>query len=476
VTRLVRGTCTLAVCVRILFCSTAMVLATASTSAQDTFTAGSVRALSGSSVSVPLSIRDVSGAPLSVNLAASSRIQALSFKLTASPAGSVTGISFERDGVLQSLTPLYERTAGTAGSIGYVGSFSVTSNAIPFTLNAAAPGNRIGTLVVAVAPGLADGTQIALTFDAGLTLLANQTGTLTESLYNHKLQLVNGQIIVGGTATTTTLTSTPNPSSSGSSVTFTATVAPAAAGTVAFRKGAQLLGHGTLTGGVATFTTSALPQGMHTITAYYEGAGVHLASQSAPLTQTVNVPGLATPPSVNAIATSATSVQVTWPAVSGAASYEVARSFNGSAFAVAGTSLTNSFTDNGRTPGVTYLYLVRTVDSGGAKSIDSVKDAATTVMFTDDPPIVGATKVKRVHVTELRTAVNAYRVSAGLAAAVFTDAVPTIIKRVHVEELRAALQAARTAYGLPSLTFTDASLTGLKVKAVHFTELRMAVK
>ena len=464
---------------RILFCSATIALAAASASAQDTITAGSVRALSGASATVPLSIRDSSGAPLSVNRGAAARIQAIAFKVTASPAGSVTAIVFERAGVLQPLTPLYERTAEGSGFLGYVGSFSSTANPIPFTLNAPLPGNRIGTLFVDVAPGLADGTQIDLTFDVQLTALSNQTGTVVESVYNHKLKLAGGSIIVGGIATATTLTSSPNPSPAGNDVTFTATVSPATSGTVAFRNGGQFLGLGTITGGAATFTTSSLPEGTHTIRAYYEGTGEYLGSEATPVMHTVSGPPIAPPASVNAVATSTTSVQVSWPEVAGAASYEIARSSNNSAFSVAGTSLTTNFTDSGRAAGVTYLYVVRAVAPGGGKSLDSVADAATTILFTDDPLTAGTTKAKRLHVSELRTAVNAYRAGAGLAAGVFTDPVltaATAIKAVHIEELRTALQAARTAYGFSPLTFTNASLAGLKVKAVHVTELRAAVK
>ncbi|MGZ4808496.1 MAG: hypothetical protein ACXV7D_04130 [Thermoanaerobaculia bacterium] len=43
-------------------------------------------------------------------------------------------------------------------------------------------------------------------------------------------------------------------------------------------------------------------------------------------------------------------------------------------------------------------------------------DLATTVIFTDSSLVAGTTVVKSVHVTELRTAANAVRQLAGLAA------------------------------------------------------------
>ncbi|WP_240510037.1 Ig-like domain-containing protein, partial [Streptomyces malaysiense] len=78
-------------------------------------------------------------------------------------------------------------------------------------------------------------------------------------------------------ATTTGLTSAPDPSVFGEAKTLTATVAavPPGSGTptgsVDFFDGATLLGTGTLSGGTATLTTSALSVGTHLLTAVYSG-------------------------------------------------------------------------------------------------------------------------------------------------------------------------------------------------------------
>ncbi len=94
--------------------------------------------------------------------------------------------------------------------------------------------------------------------------------------------------VVNKAATTTNLASSLNPSIFGDSVTFTATVSPAAAtGTVEFFDGATSLGTGTLSGGVATYTTSSLTVGTHPVTATYSGDPNFLASTSAPLDQVV---------------------------------------------------------------------------------------------------------------------------------------------------------------------------------------------
>jgi len=97
---------------------------------------------------------------------------------------------------------------------------------------------------------------------------------------------------VNGATTTTTLVSSLNPSSYGQPVTFTATVIPQFGGTVggsvAFYDGKTLLGHAVgVSGGMASYTTSTLSVGVHTIRARYEGSA-DLTGSSASLRQTVN--------------------------------------------------------------------------------------------------------------------------------------------------------------------------------------------
>ena len=89
--------------------------------------------------------------------------------------------------------------------------------------------------------------------------------------------------------------SSANPSVFGESVTFTATVtanAPGSGiptGTVTFLDGSTTLGTGTLNGsGIATFSTSALTVGSHSITVVYGGDTDFTTSTSSALTQVVN--------------------------------------------------------------------------------------------------------------------------------------------------------------------------------------------
>jgi hypothetical protein len=90
-------------------------------------------------------------------------------------------------------------------------------------------------------------------------------------------------------ASTTALTSSANPSPVGAAVTFTATVTGSGGtptGSVTFRDGATTLGTSSLNGsGQATFTTSSLAPGSHSITGAYGGDTNFAASTSPALTQ-----------------------------------------------------------------------------------------------------------------------------------------------------------------------------------------------
>jgi len=90
---------------------------------------------------------------------------------------------------------------------------------------------------------------------------------------------------VHGYASATSLTSSPNPSTPGQAVTFTATVAPVPPGStiptgmVTFQEGAAILAQVSLgAAGTASFSTSSLNSGSHTMTAVYASDSLYAAS------------------------------------------------------------------------------------------------------------------------------------------------------------------------------------------------------
>ncbi len=139
--------------------------------------------------------------------------------------------------------------------------------------------------------------------------------------------------------------------------------------------------------------------------------------------------------------------------------------------------LTSPFNDSSAVASTAYLYKVRAFN-GATESTDSNSDLATTVIYTDDPLVAQSTVVKAVHLTQLRTAVNAVRHLAGLSAASFTDPSPAgvVIQAVHITQLRTDLDQGMSVLGLTTGGYTDTSLTGMVVKAVHFQEIRARMK
>lgn len=97
---------------------------------------------------------------------------------------------------------------------------------------------------------------------------------------------------IGQPATTTAVTSSADPSILSASVTFTATVVQSGGsgsptGTVTFSDGSTALATAPLTNGQATFTSSSLSVGSHSITAAYSGDANFTGSTSTALTQFV---------------------------------------------------------------------------------------------------------------------------------------------------------------------------------------------
>jgi hypothetical protein len=109
--------------------------------------------------------------------------------------------------------------------------------------------------------------------------------------------------------TTTAVSASSTSITTGQNVTFTATVTASStpSGTVTFYDGTTALGTGTLNGsGVATYSTSSLGVGSHSITATYAGNSTFAGSTSSATTVTVTAPVLiATSTKLTASATTA---------------------------------------------------------------------------------------------------------------------------------------------------------------------------
>jgi len=193
------------------------------------------------------------------------------------------------------------------------------------------------------------------------------------------------------------------------------------------------------------------------------------------------------PASVTAIATSTTSVSVSWSAPGGTTpvQYDVYRSSDNVIYTQVGVvgHPTTVFADHTASPGIAYLYKVRSAGSAGtSESTDSNVDLATAVLFADDPLVAGTTLVQAAHITQLGAAVDAVRTLASLGAGSYADGTvitgTTLVKAAHLTDLRTALDAARSTLALSALSCSEETITAstTMIKGDHITELRNGVK
>lgn len=187
--------------------------------------------------------------------------------------------------VVSSLNPSFQgqSVTFTATVTGVAGGATPTGT-VTFKDGAATLGNGTlngsGVATFATAALTAGSRSITAVYNADTNYNSSTSSTLT--------QVVNAKV-----NTTTTLTSDVNPANQGATVTFTATVTPASGvivptGTVTFKDGVATIGTGTLNGsGVATFATSSLSPGTHSITATYNGDTGNNTSTSAAVLQKI---------------------------------------------------------------------------------------------------------------------------------------------------------------------------------------------
>ncbi|NYF88766.1 MBG domain-containing protein [Tunturiibacter empetritectus] len=214
------------------------------------------------------------------------------------------------------------------------GSLSITQNqtALVINVNSAsrlygAPNPAFSGAVTGIAPG--DDVVVSYTTTATPASPAGQysigasvSGTSAD---NYIATIHPGTLDVSPISTLTTVTSSGSPAPAGTNITFTATVTSATSaptGTVNFTDGANLLGTGTInSSGVATFSTSSLIAGSHTIIATFL-ANTNFVTSSATLTQVINAPVgsftiSATPPTQLIRGPGATTYQVIVTSVGG---------------------------------------------------------------------------------------------------------------------------------------------------------------
>ncbi|MGO8789168.1 MAG: Ig-like domain repeat protein [Terriglobia bacterium] len=197
-----------------------------------------------------------------------------SVTLTVQPAHAVFG---QTGSVAVTVTGPYTTIAAPSGTISYsilnASSASVASGTITLTL-----GSTSSTATLPVPNTLPPGSYtVSVTYSGDSNYMPVPTATPVPLTVNK----ASPAVVVASSLNPVLVT---NP------VTFTATVSSAAAtptGSVSFADGQTPLGSAPLAQGVATFTTSSLTAGTHSITAIYSGDDNFASVTSAAITQTV---------------------------------------------------------------------------------------------------------------------------------------------------------------------------------------------
>jgi hypothetical protein len=203
----------------------------------------------------------------------------------------------------------YNNSASAALSQNVTTNKTATSTSVTSNLNPSNSGQLV-TLTATVSPASATGT---ITFQDGAVSLGSSPVIGGRATFVASNLPVGGHSITAGYAgdsndnasmsaplaqtvntvskinVITTVSSNVNPSIIGQPIVLTATVSVASAtGTVAFQDGPMTLGSSPLIAGKATFATSNLAVGGHSITAAYSGDSNDNGNVSAPLAQSVN--------------------------------------------------------------------------------------------------------------------------------------------------------------------------------------------
>ncbi len=199
-------------------------------------------------------------------------------------------------------------TATYGGDATFIGSSSTAIPQVvnPKTVTAATVTSSQNPLIVgasvtfsaSVSPTTATGT---LQFLDGATVIgtgtlvngsaAFTTATLTQG--THSITAVyNGDSANAGSTSAVlsqvvkinsglTMTASPSPAAAGQAVTITATMNSAATGTVQFKDGVTVLATVPVTAGTATYSTSTLAAGSHTLSANYSGDATYINSSTS---------------------------------------------------------------------------------------------------------------------------------------------------------------------------------------------------
>jgi RHS repeat-associated protein len=157
-----------------------------------------------------------------------------------------------------------------------------TYGVAPFPVSASSASSGAITYSVTSGPATISGATVTITGVGTVVLGASQAATT-----DYAAATASSSFTVNAMAPSLSVASSLSPSTYGQSVTFTATISSGPSGSVTFNDGGTPIGTGSISGTTASYTTSALGGGSHSITASWAGNSDYGSATSSAITQTV---------------------------------------------------------------------------------------------------------------------------------------------------------------------------------------------
>jgi hypothetical protein len=281
-----------------------------------------------------------------------------------------------------------------------------------------------------------------------------------------------------------TVTSSPNPGAYGATATLVARVTPrepgtAPTGTVTFYAGTRLLGTSTLTTlsteSVASLDVANLPPGGNAIRAVYSGDATYPVAYSETHKHIVQRPAFRTPTALAATALPNGTVKLTWVGGTNTTWYIVERGGTGGArMRLTETQAPEWFIDETPVANHVNIYYVAARHEGdllptGFSAPDIAYAGASATIDRGD-------RLFASDVVRLRAMVTSLTRLTTLPAPTFSDASVTGMrpKPLHVTQLRSAINTARANLGLPAISWSTNPTSGGPVRATDFEQVRQA--
>ena len=194
-----------------------------------------------------------------------------SFTIQIAKAASSVSLVSGSNGSVNPGTPVTLTATVAGGSNQKAGTVTFKDGSTVIGTGKVDPSTGVATLIT---DSLASGSRtLTAEYSGNTAFLPSTSSTVTQ---------------VVRTVSTTTVTSSSLSAAYQSSVTFTATISTNATGTVDFFDGSNIIAQGVvINNGVATFSTSTLSAGPHSITAVYNGDSAFTTSTSSAISQSV---------------------------------------------------------------------------------------------------------------------------------------------------------------------------------------------